>query len=196
MGLENKKKSKKQLIIEESAVLFSKMGYSATSMNDIANGVGIKAASLYNHISSKQEILNNLLITIAKKFEKSIIDANLANNTAKDKLREIIKLHIEVATENQSITGLILQEWKHLEEPSLSEYRKIRNNYQDIFKNVIEEGMESGELKPRNLNVTLNVILSSLRWIYVSEVYDSTIDVDKTELEHTIMELVMEGVSS
>lgn len=196
MILNNESKSKKQLIIEESAVLFNNIGYSATSMNDIAKCIGVRASSLYNHISSKQEILSILLLTIAKKFEKGIKDVNNSSYSYKEKLREIIRMHISIATENQNITALILQDWKHLEEPSLSEFKKIRANYQKIFRQVIAKGMESGELKSRNLKITLNVILSSLRWIYDSEIYNNTHDVSLTELERTIMELVFEGVNN
>ena len=192
--IEENGKSKRQIIIEEAAVLFNNMGYSATSMKDIANSVGVKAASLYNHISSKQEILNILLITIANKFQEGILDVNNSSYSAKDKLREIIRMHIRIATENQNITALILQDWKHLEEPSLSEFKEIRNEYQEIFKNILKEGMDSGEMKSTNLKVTLNVILSSLRWIYNSELYNNSQDVGITELERTIMELVFKGI--
>jgi hypothetical protein len=54
--------------------------------------------------------------------------------------------------------------------------------------------MDSGEMKSTNLKVTLNVILSSLRWIYNSELYNNSQDVGITELERTIMELVFKGI--
>jgi len=192
--IEENSKSKRQIIIEAAAVLFNNMGYSATSMKDIANSVGVKAASLYNHINSKQEILNILLITIAKKFQEGIIDVNNSSYSAKDKLREIIRMHIRIATENQTITALILQDWKHLEEPSLSEFKKIRNEYQEILKKILKQGMDSGEMKSTNLTVTLNVILSSLRWIYDSKLYNNSQGVGLTELERTIMEIVFKGI--
>jgi len=75
--------------------------------------------------------------------------------------------NLRISNQNQDITALILQDWKHLEEPSLSEFIEIRKNYQKIFLNVIKEGMKAGELKTTNVEITLNVILSSLRWIYI-----------------------------
>lgn len=192
MGKKNK--SKRQIIIEESAILFNSKGYSATSMKDIAEGVGIKAASLYNHISSKQEILSVLLLNIAHRFEDGIKDVNNSSYSYKEKLLKIIRMHIRVATENQNITALILQDWKHLEEPSLSQFIEIRSNYQEIFLEVIKRGMEAGELKKANVEITLNVILSSLRWTYNSELYNNTGKIGLTELERTILELVFKGI--
>jgi AcrR family transcriptional regulator len=192
--LGKKNKSKRQIIIEESAVLFNSKGYSAASMKDIAELVGVKAASLYNHISSKQEILSVLLITIANTFDEGIRDIDSSSYSFKEKLREIIRMHIRIATKNQNITALILQDWKHLEEPHLSEFIKIRSNYQKIFLTVLEQGMALGELKTTNIQISLNVILSSLRWIYNPELYNNTGSIGLTELEKTIVELVFKGI--
>ena len=130
----------------------------------------------------------------AKKFEEGIIDVNRSSYSAKDKLQEVIRMHIRIATDNQNITALILQDWKHLEEPSLSEFKEIRNDYQKVFKSILKEGMDSGDMKSTNLKVTLNVVLSSLRWIYNSELYNNSQDVSLTELERTIMEIVFKGI--
>ena len=51
----------KELILSKSLQLFSQRGYEGVSMRDIAAEVGIKAASIYNHFSSKEEIFNHLL---------------------------------------------------------------------------------------------------------------------------------------
>ena len=188
------KKTRKQVILEESAILFNEKGYSATSMQDIASKCGIRASSLYNHIKSKQEILSFLLLDIADKFYNGIIDVNNSSNPYKEKLQEIIKRHIRVAMENQNITSLINQDWKQLEEPSLSEFLKIRNNYQVVFRQVIENGMNSKELKFKNIDITLNVILSSLRWIYNTKINVDTSSSGITELEKTILDIVFKGI--
>ena len=172
------------------------MGYSATSMNNIAKKIGIRASSLYNHIDSKQEILSNLLLTIANKFHRGIVEANNMSCCYREKLQEIIKAHIRVATENQDITALVTQDWKHLEEPSLSRFLEIRQNYQDIFKSVIDKGIAAGELKSTNLEITLNVILSSLRWVYYSKIYADTSNVGLEELERTLLEIVFKGIDT
>ena len=62
------------------------MGYSATSMNNIAKKIGIRASSLYNHIDSKQEILSNLLLTIANKFHRGIVEVNNMSCCYREKL--------------------------------------------------------------------------------------------------------------
>ena len=66
------KVDRKSEIIHIAAKLFRERGYKAVSMRDIAKSLDIKAASLYNHIQSKQEILMFLIINIAEEFTREM----------------------------------------------------------------------------------------------------------------------------
>jgi len=60
-----KKASKKDLIILKASGMIRERGFPATSMRDLAEVVGIEAASLYNHIQSKSEILQEIIYRTA-----------------------------------------------------------------------------------------------------------------------------------
>ena len=56
----------KEKITEEALTLFAEKGYKGTSVKNIADAVGIKDASLYNHFKSKQEIFDSIVELISK----------------------------------------------------------------------------------------------------------------------------------
>lgn len=58
--------STKERITEEALTLFAEKGYKGTSVKNIADAVGIKDASLYNHFKSKQEIFDSIVALISK----------------------------------------------------------------------------------------------------------------------------------
>jgi AcrR family transcriptional regulator len=60
--------STKEKIINTAILLFSDSGYDNVSMRNIAAQVGIKAASIYNHFSSKRDILKNMYKIFADEF--------------------------------------------------------------------------------------------------------------------------------
>jgi len=66
--------TKKEIIKKEAARLFRLKGYKATSMRDIAQEVGMEAASLYNHIANKQELLSETMMYIAEIFTAGMED--------------------------------------------------------------------------------------------------------------------------
>jgi len=95
-----KQETRKDEIIYTAAKLFKEKGYSAVTMRDIAKAMGIKAASLYNHINSKQEILANIIISLAKEFTKGMDIIMNSNNNSIDNLKNIVNLHVKITTNN------------------------------------------------------------------------------------------------
>ena len=60
--------STKEKILETALTLFAENGYNGTSMEQIAQDVGIKAPSLYKHFKGKEDILNTLIDTAENRY--------------------------------------------------------------------------------------------------------------------------------
>ena len=189
------KLSKREHILKEAAKLFVEKGYKATSMKDIAKVIGVEAASLYNHIKSKQEILVVLLGGLADRFSIGIHEINESNLPSKKKLENAIRMHIQISLENRDTTHLILEDWKHLEEPEYDRYLGLRCEYQTMFKSLLLEAINSGAIKKGNPELMLNNILSSVRWIYNQYLYSNTSEVTAKEFEENIIDFVFNGIS-
>jgi len=188
--------SKREFILEEAAKLFVAKGYKATSMKDIAATIGVEAASLYNHIKNKQEILVVLLGGLADRFSIGIHEILITNASSGEKLEEAIRMHIQVSLENRNKTHLILEDWKHLEEPEYTRYLTLRKEYQDLFKGLVLEGIKSGFIKKGNPELILNNILSSVRSIYNQYLYSNTSEVSKKEYEENIIDFIFNGIGN
>ena len=84
------KVSRKDEIILLASKLFREKGYSAVTMRDIADALGVKAASLYNHIRSKQELLSTIIIQTATRFTQGMQRIVESPEDTSQKLRHII----------------------------------------------------------------------------------------------------------
>src|SRR5690606_39957196 len=92
--------TRKDEIIKTAAKLFKEKGYSAVTMRDLATTMGIKAASLYNHITSKQDILKNIIISLAEEFTQEMNLIKNSNHSAIEKLQMIVALHVQITVKN------------------------------------------------------------------------------------------------
>lgn len=157
---------RREQILKTAARLFRKMGYNATTMRLIAADAGMEASSLYNHISSKQEILDELLFSIADLFMAGMKEAQKLEENPFRKLEHLVDLHVKITLMWPDRIALITGDWMHLEEPRLKEYISLRSDYESRFRQIISEGMEAGILENIDIDIALFSILSSLHWLY------------------------------
>lgn len=189
-----KKKNKKQKILEAAARLFREKGYTTTSMRDLAQAVNLKASSLYNHISGKEEILREICFNNAERFHRELDQIEQREDNAEAKVRALIHLHIQVATEDITSITAFNDEWRHLTEPHLSEFIGQRKAYEARFRSIIEAGIKDGSFKVFNTSIALYTIFSAIRWIY--DWYRPGKNISIEQLEEEIAGLLLGGLNA
>jgi len=186
-------KTKKEIIKEKASYLFRKRGYAATSMQDIAQAMDMKAASLYNHISSKQEILQELLMGIAEAFTQGMEDILSSSLDAQSKLEALVSLHVQLTLQNSDSIALITGEWVHLSDPELTQYKEQRSIYEHRFLSILNVCQEEGLIESKiNIELALYSILSSLHWLY--SWHHKHPDISRIELEHQLKNILLKGL--
>ena len=159
--------ARKKQIVRTAAQLFKQRGYSAVTMRDLAGSMDIKAASLYNHISGKQEILTQLILEVAHKFTNGMHAVQMDGDSAFAKAEKLIALHIEIAVEHTDALAVLNTDWMHLEGTAYDEYISLRKKYELDFKQILNDGIASGEFKNLSVETMLFNLLSTLRSIYL-----------------------------
>lgn len=161
-----KNKSRRTEILEKSARLIRKKGYAATTVRVIAEEMGMKPASLYNHIKDKQEILQAILLPLAKLYTKGILEISKSPLNSLQKLERIIADQVRITVENTDYVSLIPNEWAHLNQESQKEFLELRDTYEKEFKKIFRKCIKDGYLRPVNVEIATFSILSTLRWLY------------------------------
>lgn len=161
-----KPETRKEEIVGTAARLFTEKGFSAVTMRDIAKAMGIRAASLYNHISSKQEILSDIIISLAEEFTEGMAIIKSSDSSSIDKLKSIVALHVKIASGKSFGMASLNNDWMHLED-KLEYYLKLRLDYEDNFRQILIQGIDNGELVPADPEIMLFSVLSTLRSLYI-----------------------------
>src|ERR1700754_2953118 len=170
--------SRKEQVIRRAAELFREKGYVASSMRDLAQKLGIEAASLYSHIRSKEEILHNICFEMAAEFRKSLEEVEKQKGLrASEKLNLGITGHVKVMARDLTASAVFMNEHRHLSQPYLRDFLLLRINYINRFKAIIEEGMRTAEFKDSiDKKLAVMTLFSSLNWMPMWYDPDSAID--------------------
>ncbi|MGB3618592.1 MAG: TetR/AcrR family transcriptional regulator [Catalinimonas sp.] len=156
-----------KLRLERKATeLFRERGYAATTMRDLARRVGVEAASLYAHVRSKEELLRKICFDMADRFFAALDTAEAPGLAPAEQLRRYVTAHVSVITGHPAPAAVFLHEWRHLSEPSLTDFRALRDRYEERFRAVITAGVEAGAFRAVDPKFTTLTVLSALNWTY------------------------------
>ncbi len=190
--LKTKKSVKRELILTEAAKLFKDRGYSGTSMRDLAGQVGMEAASMYNHIKSKDELLDTICFRISDTYISQLQYIEGQRIPYGEKIKSLVQLHIRLMVEDGAAVSVANHDWKYLPEPRLTEFKQARKTYEKGFASLIEAGIAAGEFRPVNVSVALFTVLSAVRWVELW--YRPGRGLTAAELESNIITVLLGGL--
>ena len=189
---QRRKASKKDIILQKAAAMFREKGFAATSMRDLAESVGIEAASLYNHIRSKNEILEAICFSVANRFTANLEGIETSGDSSIQKVEVLLRFHIRQMVDNYEEVYVSDREWKHLEDPYLSNFQTQRRNYRKRFAAIIEEGIQKKEIKKIDASTAVLIMLHAISGI--ESWHRSKEKINGEELENNMVVILTDGL--
>jgi AcrR family transcriptional regulator len=151
-------------ILDAAAQVFRKKGFHGASMAAIAKSVNLQKASLYHHVSSKQEILLELLDRAIEMLTERIAPLARDSASADKKLRGMIRAYLQVLAEHADLASVLLFEHRSLESKQHTRHIPNRDRFEALWRDVILEGSRSGLFDCADPGLTVRTLLGSLNW--------------------------------
>lgn len=172
--------------------MFMEKGFAATSMRDLAETVGIEAASLYNHIRSKNEMLETICFDVANRFNLHMDDLEVNKGKSIDKIETLLRFHIGQMVNHFEEVMVCDREWKHLDEPYLSNFHNQRRTYRKRFAAIIEEGIQKNEIRKIDAPTAVLIMLHAVSGI--ESWHRSRAKISGQELEDNMVLIMTNGL--
>ncbi|WP_042328846.1 TetR/AcrR family transcriptional regulator [Dietzia sp. UCD-THP] len=186
----NTEPSRRDAILAAAAEYFAEQGYHSAGMRGIADSVGIKGASLYNHFGSKEEIL----YAIALKMTRVPVEENLLvldeAGTPTERLTALIDVHLRHLAVNRVEHLVSLRELSALTREHRDRVVEYRKYYQRRVRDVIAAGIRAGEFgvdDPMRAAVAILDLMNGVSW-WLRDDYD--ID----SLVSTYVDYIVDGI--
>jgi TetR/AcrR family transcriptional regulator, cholesterol catabolism regulator len=184
--------TRKDQIYEAAERLFSERGYYATTMREIARELQIEGGSLYSHISSKQDLLYEIVLRGSEQFLQAACAAYGMAEPARVRLHELMRRHLAIMAASTPRAIVHFHEWRHLDEERQAVVLTQRDKYESYVREIIREGVAAGEFAPYDERLLGVQILSLLNWTYQWYKPGGTWNAD--ELAKRFFELLMRGM--
>ena len=160
------KESRADQLLETATLLFKEKGYHNTSMQDLADTLGLQKGSLYYYIDSKEELLRELLEQATSILGARIDEIYASHLSASEKLRRALENHGQAIMDNLNLVTVYLQEYRSLPPERLEEVLAAREHYEERLMQILQDGITSGEFNPVDVKMTVFGFLGMLNWTH------------------------------
>jgi AcrR family transcriptional regulator len=119
-------------------------------MREIADAAGIGKSTLYDYFKSKDDIIISYFENELQQITDRANEIMNQEQSVVEKLRKIMQMHLEYLVDNKNFYLKLTVEAQRLSLQSQQRIQTRRHAYQDLLRNLIEEGTRLGELRPVN----------------------------------------------
>jgi AcrR family transcriptional regulator len=144
--------------------LFRERGFHATSMQDLAEGLGMNRGSLYHYIESKDDLLWSIVSGALRQLDDQLRPILEAEAPGRERLRLAIAAHLAFAAEHAAELSLVQVELRSLSPERRATIVERRDAYERMWRAAISAAIGEGTLRPLNVRLAAIAILSACNW--------------------------------
>lgn len=162
--------SRRRAIEDVASDLFRANGYAGTSVRDIARAMSLQGASLYAHVTSKEDVLWAIVDRAAASFEAAADRAEAAAERRRpgdpvEAISALIRAHVEVLTEDVGQASVFVHEWRALGPARRAAVLERRDAYEARFRRRIADGIALGAFALVDPAIASTVLLTALNGV-------------------------------
>lgn len=158
-------RTRREEIVAAAAKFFAESGYHTVGMRDVAEAVGIRGASLYNHFRSKEDILFQIAMSVTRSSVEGYMVVLDEPGTPSERLSALLRGHVIHVAERRVEYKVITSEVKELSLERRNQVYDYTRYYQRRVRDVVMAGARAGELQvdnPRLASVALMDMLNGI----------------------------------
>lgn len=157
--------NKYEKILSVSTKLISQQGFKGTSLQKIADGVGLHKSSFFHYFKNKDELLLRIL-------KKSVDEVNInlekiignKQLDPKEKFKKAIYNHLNLLIEYIDNVNIYLNEFRSLPKKNQTIYLEKRKKYEKNFEKIIGEMKKRGFFNGLDKKIVTFGVLGMLNW--------------------------------
>ncbi len=189
------KESRRDQILKTAIRIFCEKTYHGTTLQEIANAVGMLKGSLYYYIASKEKLLANIILDALQTLNEDLLRVENADLTPVERLRQVIREHVKFNAKYREVGTLFLTERNTIS--SLDEMDKMMQIFErrdKLIAETLREAIEAGVYRPVDIRITSLAIVglcnSVLFWYRPSGRFSDD------EIADAFFELLHQGLSA
>jgi AcrR family transcriptional regulator len=179
--------------IRQAAIrLFYEQGYEATTLREIATAVGVQVGSLYNHITSKEELLDAIVRRVAIDLAAALDSALAGVTDPVERLRAVVACHVVFHAERWRELYISDTELRSLSPAKRAEVEAMRRTHEARVVAILDDGTRAGAFVGGDSTLLARAVIAVAA--QVASWYTPDLDVDLVRTAALYADTVLHGV--
>ena len=152
-------------VYRTAAQIILRKGYDATSINDIANALGMTKAGLYHYINGKKELLFDIMNFGLDELDEEVVTPARSIADPSARLRFIIASHAQLVTRGQGAITILVDEITALTPAQNRMITRRKREYFNRLRDVLNELKSAGKLQDVDTTAATFSLLGMINWL-------------------------------
>ncbi len=160
--------AQRERVVRASVAVFSRQGFRATSMNEIAAGVGLSKPTLYHYFRNKEELLVRMYSGVLDESLRQAREIVAAAATPWDALRALLAARVVYTCENQQLLKVCFEEEHELPAELAEQLLQQRRTFEAVVTDLVSAHLETHPEVNLGMTPTVftNTCLGAVNWVY------------------------------
>lgn len=141
---------KRQQILKAAVTVFSRKGFHEAKVDEIAQLADVGKGTVYEYFSSKTELFQEMFKAGMEFYLDNLSKELKPKQSCREKLIRVSKLHLRFVVHYKDLARITMTEPANISEDFRKSIFKHRAKKIDLLKQIIDEGIESGEFRKVN----------------------------------------------
>jgi len=194
---------KRELILKTACEILARQGFAKTTLDDIANAIGMKKSSLYYYYTNKDALLDDVMKREENQFCLRVEEALSKSESIIDKIINYEKAKFEYVQETIKLHDISTTVFHEVKSKLFEHIKRIHSNEIERIKKLLDEGVKNKEIKKCDTKKVADLILTLSEALRHREFYFASFTVS-TKIDFTnavdemifAIKLIFDGLST
>ena len=169
----------KERLLNSAKELFSRRGYSNTTVEDIVKHAGLSKGAFYFYFKSKEKLMEELVNAMAERTIQIMERWLRKEVSAEDAIKGHIEDFLIECYEDRHIAYVLFFELLCSKEDFRRLHQKHMGNIRELLTQMVRKGYEKGEFLCGNVETVVNIIIGYVRLIYMEKLLLSNAPIEE-----------------
>lgn len=157
---------KRQRLLEEARRLFYEQGYHKTTMDALAEAVGMGKPFVYRHFRNKLDLLTELYDQAIALSGQALEQALAEQESPEDRIRAFVRRYLDVVVNEREIVAIYFREAMNIPDERLAALDEHKRAFDNQLTAVIRKGIDDGVFRVPSARVAAFAIVGMVNWSY------------------------------